>query len=59
MEGTVAQLVGVLAPKTSSGGSLLTLGDDGVGPRALYAETLYPRLHLGWSELRRVASFAA
>ena len=51
---TVAELVGVEAPRTSSGRSLLKLGEDGVPPRALYAETLYPRLHLGWSELRSV-----
>ena len=51
---TVAELVGVEAPRTSSGRSLLRLGEDGVTPRALYAETLYPRLQLGWSELRSV-----
>ena len=51
---TVAELVGVPAPKTSSGRSLLALGAAGAPARALYAETLYPRLHLGWSELRSV-----
>ena len=51
---TVAELVGVEVPRTSSGRSLLKLGEGGVPPRALYAETLYPRLHLGWSELRSV-----
>ena len=29
----------------------LRLGPE---PRALYAETLYPRLHLGWSDLRSI-----
>ena len=51
---TVAELVGVEAPATSSGRSLLNLGEDSGAARALYAETLYPRLHLGWSQLRSV-----
>jgi arylsulfatase A-like enzyme/predicted Zn-dependent protease len=51
---TVAELVGVEVPKTTSGRSLLKLGEDGLEPRMLYAETLYPRLHLGWSELHSV-----
>ena len=48
---TVAALVGAAPPATSSGRSLLGPPDD---TRALYAETLYPRLHLGWSELRSI-----
>jgi choline-sulfatase len=49
---TVASLTG-LDWKAGGGASLLNL-DDG-GPRRLYAETLYPRLSLGWSELRSLA----
>ena len=51
---TVAELVGVEAPRTSSGRSLLKLGVGRAPPRVLYAETLYPRLHLGWSDLGSV-----
>jgi len=48
---TVAALAGG-QPPTLPGRSLLQLA---AGPgRVLYAETLYPRLHLGWSELRSV-----
>ena len=46
---TVAELAGAEVPRTLSARSLLRL-EAGSG-RALYAETLYPRLHLGWSEL--------
>lgn len=49
---TLATAVGVAFPpaggSATSGRSLLANGP----PRALYAETLYPRLHLGWSDLR-------
>ncbi len=47
---TVAELVGLVPPETSSARSLLRASTDAA--RELYAETLYPRLHLGWSELR-------
>ena len=49
---TVAELAGTTAPPTLTARSLLRL--DAGSDRALYAETLYPRLHLGWSELRSV-----
>ncbi len=45
---TVAELVGLPAPKDLAGRSVFAKG----GERRLYAETYYPRLHLGWSELR-------
>jgi arylsulfatase A-like enzyme/Flp pilus assembly protein TadD len=45
---TVAGLLGLQAPKDLSGRSVFAAG----GERGrLYAETYYPRLHLGWSEL--------
>jgi arylsulfatase A-like enzyme/thioredoxin-like negative regulator of GroEL len=47
----IAALTGVPAPAGSRGVNIL----DGAAlapERALYAETLYPRIHLGWSELR-------
>jgi arylsulfatase A-like enzyme/predicted Zn-dependent protease len=49
---TLAELVGVLPPRTSSARSLLRASVGGT--RGLYAETLYPRLHLGWSELQSI-----
>lgn len=48
---TVAQVAGITFP--SSGRSLLATE---VPERAIYAETWYPRIHLGWSELRSLVS---
>ena len=48
---TVAALVGLAPLSTSSGRTLLGSLEK---TRALYAETLYPRLHLGWSELQSI-----
>ena len=45
---TIAKLVGVEAP-TLKGVDLLSKLD---AKRRIYAETFYPRIHLGWSELR-------
>jgi len=45
---TVTELLGAETPPASKGVSLLRLPPS----RALYAETLYPRIQLGWSELR-------
>lgn len=50
---TIAERTGVPAPAHLSGSSLLALPAN----RALYAETLYPRIHLGWSELRSIVEF--
>ncbi len=48
---TIARLTGVKPPDGLAGRSLL---DVPASDRAasVYSETLYPRLHLGWSELR-------
>ena len=46
---TIAELTGVRAPEKLDGVSLLKNVDP---ERTLYGETLYPRIHLGWSELR-------
>ncbi len=46
---TIAALTGVKPPQLR-GVSLLDL--DNHPPRSLYAESLYPRIHLGWSDLR-------
>jgi len=48
---TAAEVAGVAGPTGAVGRSLLALG-DGDRERRIYSETLYPRLHLGWSELR-------
>ena len=47
---TVTQLLGLPAPSDVAGRSVLDLGEEGA--RRIYSETLYPRLSLGWSELR-------
>lgn len=50
---TIASLVGVDPPKDGRGESLLALAaQPGAPAREIYAETYYPRLHLGWSELQ-------
>ncbi len=45
---TVAQLLGLAPPPNLSGRSLFARGPE----RRIYSESLYPRIHLGWSELR-------
>ena len=47
---TVTRLLGLPAPADVAGRSLLDLA--AAGDRRIYSETLYPRLALGWSELR-------
>jgi choline-sulfatase len=46
---TIAALTGLAAPKGLPGRDLL--GQDETA-REIYGETFYPRIHLGWSELR-------
>jgi arylsulfatase A-like enzyme/Tfp pilus assembly protein PilF len=48
---TVAAVAGATTPEGVEGRSLLAT-DPASTSRRLYAETLYPRIHLGWSELR-------
>jgi arylsulfatase A-like enzyme/Flp pilus assembly protein TadD len=48
---TLARLLDLKVPAGLPGRSLLEAGEP---PRVQYAETYYPRLHLGWSELRSV-----
>ena len=48
---TVAALLGEKVPFTLSGEPLLAGGARPGADRRLYAETLYPRLHFGWSDL--------
>ena len=51
---TVTALLGLPTPKEVTGASLLTADRKGAADRPIYAETLFPRLHLGWSDLRCV-----
>ncbi len=48
---TVTGAVGARTPAGLPGMSLIALAEGG-SQRQIYSETLYPRLHLGWSELR-------
>jgi arylsulfatase A-like enzyme/Tfp pilus assembly protein PilF len=49
--GTVLRLVGIDLPSRPA--SWFDVGGEGGGEaRPIYSETLYPRIHLGWSELR-------
>jgi arylsulfatase A-like enzyme/Flp pilus assembly protein TadD len=51
---TVTALLGLPTPKEVTGASLLTADRHGVASRPIYGETLFPRLNLGWSDLRCV-----
>lgn len=48
---TALKVVGVEVPKTLTGASLLDTPSNAT-PRRIYSETLFPRIHFGWSELR-------
>jgi arylsulfatase A-like enzyme/Tfp pilus assembly protein PilF len=48
---TLLSLVGLQLPAGLPGRSLLELRGGTGGEREVYAETAYPRLHFGWSEL--------
>ncbi|HEX4953643.1 MAG TPA: sulfatase-like hydrolase/transferase [Thermoanaerobaculia bacterium] len=48
---TVLQLLGETPPPAMKGANLLALLGDDAPARRLLAETWYPRLHFGWSEL--------
>ena len=47
---TLAAALGVPAPAAARGRDLFAARSH--GPAAVYSETYYPRIHLGWSELR-------
>lgn len=49
---TIAKATGLTLPEGLAGTSILDLPQDGSSPdREAYAETFFPRLHYGWSEL--------
>jgi len=51
---TVTAALGLPASKEVSGTSLFAAGATGAAARVIYGETLFPRLQLGWSDLRSV-----
>jgi len=53
---TVLAYLGLTAPEGVQGTSLLPLmaGHEGIEPLHAYSETLYSRLHYGWSELASI-----
>ncbi len=54
---TVTAALGLATPDGVAGTSLLSLlGEGAPAERPLYAETMYPRLHLGWSDLASLIS---
>ena len=48
---TVLRVLGQPVPENVAGLSLLELLEPGAPERPVYAETMYPRIHYGWSEL--------
>ena len=48
---TLVALLGEKPPLSFPGISLVTPAPDGLPERRVYSETLYPRFHLGWSDL--------
>jgi hypothetical protein len=48
---TIAALLGERAPEGLAGESLFARASGGPVGRRVYSETLYPRLHFGWSDL--------
>lgn len=51
---TILEGLGMPIPASVDGRSLLRPPDGDRAERVLYAETLYPRLHFGWSDLAAV-----
>lgn len=54
---TLAGLAGTEVPVGAAGRSLFDLESAQDEPRPIFAETYYPRLHMGWSELRSVIRY--
>lgn len=54
---TLAGVAGVATPDGVDGASLFELASSREEPRPIFAETYYPRLHMGWSELRSVIRY--
>ncbi|HYN40579.1 MAG TPA: sulfatase-like hydrolase/transferase [Thermoanaerobaculia bacterium] len=52
---TVAEIAGVDPPKTLAGRSLLAIAQGEKPDRRIFSETMYPRIHLGLSDLVSLA----
>lgn len=52
---TIVKISGASVPKGIRGRSLLDAAAKGNEERTVFSETLYPRIHLGWSELRSLS----
>jgi arylsulfatase A-like enzyme/thioredoxin-like negative regulator of GroEL len=48
---TVASIAGVEVPPAAKGRSLIAVADEATANRRIFSETMYPRIHLGWSDL--------
>jgi choline-sulfatase len=48
---TVAAIAGLEVPADATGTSLLKIADGGSAERSIFSETMYPRIHLGLSDL--------
>ena len=49
---TVAKLSGFAVPQSAKGKSLVEIAEGEAQPsRRIFSETMYPRIHLGWSDL--------
>ncbi len=48
---TIAELTGVDVPPGAKGVSLVKVAKGEVPDRRIFSETMYPRIHLGWSDL--------
>ena len=49
---TVAEIAGFDVPPAAKGRSLVAIAKDGApADRRIFSETMYPRIHLGWSDL--------
>jgi tetratricopeptide (TPR) repeat protein len=49
---TITTAVGLEAPERLKGRSLVTTATAPFAPRRIYGESLYPRIHVGWSDVR-------
>ena len=52
---TITAALDLAAPEGLKGRSLITSATRTFTPRRIYGESLYPRIHLGWSDVRSLA----
>ncbi len=54
---TILDLLGLETPESMPGTSLVQIDSEAAAERYLYAETYYPRLHFGWSDLASIIRY--